>query len=81
MEEVGRVGGILNWGMNQPMTVVMTPFPTFHRRANEAAETKRDEARAHVEESDAFLEDLDSLLGGSAEPAVAHRRKRGKARV
>lgn len=73
---------ILNWGMNAPMTVVMTPFPTFHRRANEAAETKRDEARAHVEESDAFLEDLDSLLlGGAPEPVVAHRGQRGKASV
>lgn len=73
---------ILNSGTDPPMTVVMTPFPTFHRRANEAAETKRDEARAHVEESDAFLEDLDNLLlGGSAQPAVAHRSERGKASV
>lgn len=49
----------------------MTPFSNFHRTANEAAATKRDEARALSDRATAMLEDLDGLL--SPAPAADER--------
>ena len=56
----------------------MTPFSNFHRTANEAAASKRDEARAISERATALLEDLDGLLSPApvADERVPARHRR-----
>lgn len=53
----------------------MTPFPSLHRTANEAAEAKRDEARSVSEQSASFLDELDGLLCSKAARSLRAKRR------
>jgi hypothetical protein len=58
----------------------MTPFPKLHRTANEAAEAKRDAARAASEQSASFLDEIEGVLADrparSLRPKASRRRNR-----
>jgi hypothetical protein len=54
----------------------VTPFPSLHRTANEAAEAKREAARAVSEDTASFLDELEGVLADR--PPRPLRTKRHK---